>query len=113
LQVSRSVGGGIKDHDPQISRTMHQRRSEQLLCSADVMGNRAVTFQHPDWRGGFDLDLEKGAKTRRGFLERCASEGALVSSYHLPFPGLGHVARAGAAFTWIPVDWQWEGVSPT
>jgi hypothetical protein len=50
--------------------------------------------------------------TRRAFLERCAGERALVSTYHLPFPGLGHVARAGAAFIWVLGDWQWDGVSP-
>jgi glyoxylase-like metal-dependent hydrolase (beta-lactamase superfamily II) len=87
--------------------------SDDLLCTADVVGNRAVGFQRPDWRGGFDLDLEQGAKTRRAFLERCESEKAFVSSYHLPFPGLGHIARAGTAFHWVPSDWRWEGVSPT
>ena len=87
--------------------------SDHLLCTADVVANRAVGFQHPDWRGGFDLDLEQGAKTRRAFLERCASEKVLVSSYHLPFPGLGHIARSGSAFSWVPSDWRWEGGSPT
>jgi hypothetical protein len=53
----------------------------QLLCSADVVGNRAVAFQHPDWRGGFDLDLDQGAKTRRAFLDRCASEKVMISTY--------------------------------
>jgi len=86
--------------------------SDHLLCTADVVGNRAVALQRPDWRGGFDLDLEQGAKTRRAFLERCASEKALISTYHLPYPGLGHVTRAGGAFAWIPVDWQWNNVDP-
>lgn len=35
-----------------------------------------------------------------------------VSTYHLPFPGVGHVVRAGTAFRWIPDDWAWE-VGPT
>lgn len=81
---------------------------EELLCTGDVVGNRAVAFRHPDWRGGFDLDLDQGAKTRRAFLERCASEKILVASYHLPFPGLGHVARDGAAFRWVPAEMRWE-----
>jgi glyoxylase-like metal-dependent hydrolase (beta-lactamase superfamily II) len=86
--------------------------SNQLLCTADVVGNRAVGFQHPDWRGGFDLDLDQGAKTRRAFLDRCASEKVMVSSYHLPFPGIGRVVRTGTAFSWLPSDWAWE-VAPT
>ena len=39
-------------------------------------------------------------------------EKAMVSSYHLPFPGVGHVVRAGAAFSWLPSDWGWQ-TSPT
>jgi hypothetical protein len=78
-----------------------------------VVWNRAVGFQHPDWRGGFDLDRDQSVKTRRAFLDRCASEKAMVSSYHLPFPGIGHVVRSGTTFSWLPSDWRWEGVSPT
>lgn len=99
-------------HTPGHTSVQITSGSDHLLCTADVVGNRAVGFQHPDWRGGFDLDLEQGAKTRRAFLERCAAEKAFVSSYHLPFPGLGHVARVGTAFSWVPSDWRWEGVSP-
>jgi len=100
-------------HTPGHTSLQIASGSNQLLCTADVVGNRAVGFQHPDWRGGFDLDLDQGAKTRRAFLDRCASEKVMVSSYHLPFPGIGHVVRTGTAFSWLPSDWRWEGVSPT
>lgn len=100
-------------HTPGHTSVQIASGSSQLLCTADVVGNRAVAFQHPDWRGGFDLDLDQGAKTRRAFLDRCASERVMVSSYHLPFPGVGHVVRAGAAFSWLSSDWRWDSVSPT
>ena len=100
-------------HTPGHTSVQIASGSAQLLCTGDVIGNRAVSVQHPDWRGGFDLNLEQGAKTRRAFLERCMGEKALASTYHLPFPGLGHVATAGSAFPWVPVDWRWDGVSPT
>jgi glyoxylase-like metal-dependent hydrolase (beta-lactamase superfamily II) len=100
-------------HTPGHTSVQIASGSNQLLCTADVVGNRAVAFQHPDWRGGFDLDLDQGAKTRRAFLDRCASEKVMVSTYHLPFPGIGHVVRAGTAFSWLSSDWSWDGVSPT
>jgi len=100
-------------HTPGHTSVQIASGSSQLLCTADVVGHRAVGFQYPDWRGGFDLDLDQGAKTRRAFLDRCASEKVMVSSYHLPFPGIGHVVRTGTAFSWLPSDWRWEGVSPT
>jgi glyoxylase-like metal-dependent hydrolase (beta-lactamase superfamily II) len=100
-------------HTPRHTSVQIASGSNQLLCTADVVENRAVAFQHPDWRGGFDLDLEQGAKTRQTFLDRCASEKVMVSTYHLPFPGVGHVVRTGTAFSSLPSDWRWEGVSPT
>jgi glyoxylase-like metal-dependent hydrolase (beta-lactamase superfamily II) len=99
-------------HTPGHTSVQIASGSNQLLCTADVVGNRAVGFQQPDWRGGFDLDLDQGAKTRRAFLDRCASEKVMVSSYHLPFPGIGRVVRTGTAFSWLPSDWAWE-VAPT
>jgi glyoxylase-like metal-dependent hydrolase (beta-lactamase superfamily II) len=100
-------------HTPGHTSVQIASGSSQLLCTADVVGHRAVSFQHPDWRVGFDLDLDQGAKTRRAFLDRCASEKVMVSSYHLPFPGVGHAVRAGTAFNWLSSDWRWEVISPT
>jgi hypothetical protein len=41
------------------------------------------------------------------FLDRAAADKTLVGSYHLPFPGFGHVVREGSAYRWLPADWQW------
>ena len=46
-------------------------------------------------------------KTRMAFLDRAAADKTLVGSYHLPFPGFGHVVREGSAYRWLPADWQW------
>jgi hypothetical protein len=67
-----------------------------------------VSFRRPDWHLGFDADPEQGAKARRSLLDRCATDRPLVASYHLPFPGVGHVARDGAAYRWVPSDWRWD-----
>ncbi len=31
-----------------------------------------------------------------------------VIGYHLPFPGVGHIARNGSAYRWVPALWRWE-----
>jgi len=111
--VSGITAIATSGHTPGHTSVQIASGSSQLLCTADVVWNRAVGFQHPDWRGGFDLDRDQSVKTRRAFLDRCASEKAMVSSYHLPFPGIGHVVRSGTTFSWLPSDWRWEGVSPT
>jgi hypothetical protein len=44
---------------------------------------------------------------RIAFLDRATADKTLVGSYHLPFPGFGHVVREGNGYRWLPADWQW------
>ena len=81
--------------------------SEELLLTGDVVVDSEVSFLHPEWPFGFDIDAQLGTKTRVAFLDRAAADKTLVGSYHLPFPGFGHVVREGSGYRWLPADWQW------
>jgi glyoxylase-like metal-dependent hydrolase (beta-lactamase superfamily II) len=81
--------------------------SEEMLLTGDVVVNSAVSFLHPEWPFGFDMDVPLATKSRMAFLDRAATDKTLVGSYHLPFPGFGHVVREGSAYRWLPADWQW------
>src|SRR5271155_4889005 len=81
--------------------------SEEMLLTGDVVVNSAVSFLHPEWPFGFDIDVPLATKTRMAFLDRAAADKTLVGSYHLPFPGFGHVVREASAYRWLPADWQW------
>src|ERR1700737_1386680 len=81
--------------------------SEEMLLTGDVVVNSAVSFLHPEWPFGFDMDVPLATKARMAFLDRAAADKTLVGSYHLPFPGFGHVVREGSAYRWLPADWQW------
>jgi hypothetical protein len=48
-------------------------------------------------------------KARMAFLDRAAADKTLVGSYHLPFPGFGHVVREESGYRWLPADWRWTG----
>ena len=80
---------------------------EEMLLAGDVVFDSVVSFLHPEWPFGFDLDVPQATKSRMAFLDRAAADKALVSSYHLPFPGFGHVVREGSAYRWLPADWLW------
>jgi glyoxylase-like metal-dependent hydrolase (beta-lactamase superfamily II) len=80
---------------------------EEMLLTGDVVVDSEVSFLHPEWPFGFDIDVPMGTKTRMAFLDRAAADKTLVSSYHLPFPGFGHVVREGSAYRWLPADWRW------
>ena len=81
--------------------------SEELLLTADVVVNSTISFLHPEWPFEFDMDIERATKARVDFLDRAATDKTLVGSYHLPFPGFGHVVREGSGYRWLPADWQW------
>ena len=81
--------------------------SQEMLLTADVVVDAVVSFLHPEWTFGFDMDVPLANKARIAFLDRAAADKTLVGSYHLPFPGFGHVVREGGGYRWLPADWQW------
>jgi glyoxylase-like metal-dependent hydrolase (beta-lactamase superfamily II) len=81
--------------------------SQEMLLTGDVVVDTEIGFLHPDWAFGFDLDVPLATKARIAFLDRAAADKTLVGSYHLPFPGFGHVVREGSGYRWLPADWQW------
>ena len=80
---------------------------EEMLLTGDVVVDTAISFLHPEWAFGFDLDVPLATKARMAFLDRAAADKTLVGSYHLPFPGFGHVVREGSAYRWLAADWRW------
>ena len=98
---------GTPGHTPGHIAVNISSGSEELLLTGDVVVNSAVSFVHPEWAFGFDIDVPLATKTRMAFLDRAAADKTLVGSYHLPFPGFGHVVREGSAYRWLPADWQW------
>src|SRR5262249_865665 len=81
--------------------------SEEMLLTGDVVVNSAVSFLHPEWPFGFDLDVPLATKARMAFLDRAGAAKTLVGSYHLPFPGFGQGVRGGRGYGWLRADWQW------
>src|SRR5258706_336033 len=80
---------------------------EEMLLTGDVVVNSAVSFLHPEWPFGFDMDVPLATKSRMAFLDRAAADTTPVRSYHLTFPGFWHVGREGSGYRWLPADWQW------
>ncbi|MCW6511716.1 MBL fold metallo-hydrolase [Lichenifustis flavocetrariae] len=73
-----------------------------LLIAVDVANNEVVSFEHPDWRFGYDTIPELGVRTRRRLLDRAANERTKLLGYHWGYPGLGFAERHGEAFHFSP-----------
>lgn len=67
---------------------------EELFYVADCFHDQAFDLDHPDWRTAFDFSPALAAETRRALLDRAATDGAALMAFHMPFPGLGHVASS-------------------
>ena len=73
-----------------------------LLIAVDVANNEIVSFEHPDWRFGYDTDPELAIRTRGKLLDRVAKDRMRLLGYHWAYPGLGFAERRGRGFRFAP-----------
>jgi glyoxylase-like metal-dependent hydrolase (beta-lactamase superfamily II) len=69
--------------------------------TGDVAFHDPLSYAFPDARSAYDVDPQQGVATRRRLLDRMADERLRVIGYHHPWPGLGHVERAGGTFRFV------------
>ncbi|MBE9606366.1 MBL fold metallo-hydrolase [Acetobacteraceae bacterium H6797] len=73
-----------------------------MVYSGDLAHHHILLLQRPRWEFSFDTDPKLSAQSRVRMLDRLATDRHEVLSYHFPWPGLGHVAKAGDGFLWVP-----------
>ena len=83
-------------------------KNEQLLVTGDAINHALISFEHPDWQPRVDMDGPAAVITRKKLLDMAVTDRMTVIGYHLPFPGVGHIARKGSAYRWVPAVWRWE-----
>jgi glyoxylase-like metal-dependent hydrolase (beta-lactamase superfamily II) len=93
-------------HSPGLLAWQVAGADKRLLIWSDTCLHYILSLQRPDWQANVDDDKEAAAATRRRLLAWAADERIIVAGYHMPFPGLGFVERAGTAFRWVPVSYQ-------
>jgi len=99
--VARRTGG----HTPGHSVITVTAGEERLTFAGDIVF--PVAFDHPDWHNGFEHDPQESVRVRMGLLEVAAASGELLVATHMPFPSVGHVARNGDRFRWVPAFWDY------
>lgn len=82
--------------------------SESLLVTSDLVHNHVFSFARPRWTTGFDWDTKRCVDARLRMLDRAAADRLRILAYHLPWPGVGYVARDGVdRYRWHQERWQW------
>jgi glyoxylase-like metal-dependent hydrolase (beta-lactamase superfamily II) len=92
----------LNGHTPGHSGYRVESKGKRLLAIGDMAHSYIISLAKPDWAMGYDRDRKLGAERRRSVLGQLADSGDLVFSPHFPYPGTGHVVRAGDGFAWKP-----------
>jgi glyoxylase-like metal-dependent hydrolase (beta-lactamase superfamily II) len=79
-------------------------RSELLLWG-DIVHNAALQFAEPERAISFDIDQTMAIATRKRVFDMTATDRLMIAGAHLPFPGIGHVARVATGYAYVPVEW--------
>ena len=80
----------------------------QFLVWGDVANHYVYSLRHPGSPVGFDDDKDAAIATRRRVLDMVATDGVLVSGYHMPFPSVGYVERSDGSYRWVPASYQMD-----
>lgn len=89
----------IPGHTPGQIALRFEADGETLIHQADLL-HSPMQFAHPEWSPRFDADTGASVRMRRAALEQAADNKLLLLFYHLTFPGLGYVQRAGSGYRW-------------
>jgi glyoxylase-like metal-dependent hydrolase (beta-lactamase superfamily II) len=76
---------------------------EGLLITGDATTNQIVSFEHPEWKFGFDADHDTAIKTRQSLLDRAATDKIKLIGFHWLYPGVGFAERKDNAYRYVPV----------
>ena len=80
-------------------------QGSELLLWGDIVHNAALQFPEPDRAIAFDTNQPMAIASRKRALDMVATDRLMIAGSHLPFPGVGHVAKASAGYAYVPVQW--------
>jgi glyoxylase-like metal-dependent hydrolase (beta-lactamase superfamily II) len=81
---------------------------KDVLLWGDIIHNAAMQFPEPERALAFDTDQAQAIATRKRVLDMVSADKILIAGSHLPFPGIGYVAKSGTGYRFVPVHWQSE-----
>ena len=93
-------------HTPGHTSYVLSSGNDKVFVQMDVTNNPALFATHPGWYGFFDQDPQQAETTRRKVYDMLVADKFLVQAFHYPFPGLGHVEKAGDGYRVIPTIWN-------
>ena len=93
-------------HTPGHSGYLIESRGEQLLVWGDIVHQPHIQLARPEAGALWDVDHAAAAATRRRVLDLAERQGLTVAGCHLDFPAVGHIARSGDGYAFVPRVWS-------
>jgi glyoxylase-like metal-dependent hydrolase (beta-lactamase superfamily II) len=98
----------IQSHGHTAGHTFYEIESKgkKLVFWGDIVHIPQVQFVDPTVTIKFDSDAKQAEIQRQKAFADAASKGYLVAVSHMPFPGVGHLAKdSGKGYQWIPIPY--------
>lgn len=80
---------------------MIQSDGKSFAFLGDLTHHQILLLERPRMEFAYDSDPKMAAATRVRLLDTIAANKTAVMSYHFPWPGYGHVVKAGDGFRYI------------
>ncbi len=80
---------------------------ESLMHFMDVAHHHTLMFRNPGWGIEFDHEPEQAIDTRKKLFAELAHTHERSYGFHLPWPAIGRVAKAGDGYVWEGERWSW------
>ncbi len=79
---------------------------KSLAAIGDLTHHQVLLLEKPRMEFSFDTDPKQSATSRVRVLDMLAAQRIPLLAYHFPWPGIGHVAKAGEGFRFYPTPMQ-------
>jgi glyoxylase-like metal-dependent hydrolase (beta-lactamase superfamily II) len=85
---------------------MISSEGKQFAYLADLTHHPILLMEKPRMQFAYDTDPKQAADSRVKMLDMLAANKIPVLAYHYPWPGVGHVAKTGEGFHYVPEPMQ-------
>jgi glyoxylase-like metal-dependent hydrolase (beta-lactamase superfamily II) len=79
---------------------------KSFAYTADLTHHPILLMEKPRMEFAYDTDPKQAANSRVKMLDMLAANKIPVLAYHYPWPGIGHIAKTGDGFHYVPEPMQ-------
>ncbi len=92
----------LPGHTPGHSGIRVSDGNDQLIIWGDIVHQPALQFDNPEQSIGYDIDADLARVTRKKIFDEVVTDRIRVAGMHLCFPGIGHLAKSGNGYDFVP-----------